>query len=433
MRTWRAGGRAHARRSAGTARTPRAHTPQPLRPTPRPHPAPPAPVPPVTYLRHRLASFSSSFSSSPGEGAARSPISGADTALPARRDRCSRGGRVGGHRHLPDASPGSPTASLRPSPRCCFVISCPSCDTRRPLYGNLKGTFTSAAAGPAGTPGGLRAPPVLACPPSERSNRGITGRAGTVRKDGLRSWRLRDPLLVYGRGGSPLLEEAEKQQQRQKIQNSKKKNKNKIRRKNPLFVSDRGGADSARAGSMRWSPPPRLTPPVGSEAIPPSRPVAPAAPDSRLPTAGSVPSCCEEPLLGMCAGRCNTASKQPALTGRRREDADNSGSLWFPAHPAARLQPPGARGRPAAAPRSSGCCSACGAEVGFVPCSPPAPRIWDQGAEAHSLRGPTAGLTMRRGLSGFYLWEVPVGGPQILLPNRWHRVSVGDQVQGFRG
>lgn len=33
---------------------------------------------------------------------------------------------------------------------------------------------------------------------------------------------------------------------------------------------------------MGWSLPPRLTPPVGSEAISPSRPVAPAAPDSRL-------------------------------------------------------------------------------------------------------------------------------------------------------
>ncbi|XP_041333382.1 translation initiation factor IF-2-like [Pyrgilauda ruficollis] len=229
----------------GTPRIPRAHTPRnPSAHTPRPHPAPPAPVPPVTYLRHRLASFSSSFSSSPGEGAARSPISGADTALPARRDRCSRGGRVGGHRHLPDASPGSPTASLRPSPRCCFVISCPSCDTRRPLYGNLKGTFTSAAAGPAGTPGGLRAPAVLACPPSgtslpspggcapcsyrpllkaKRNNRGITGRAGTMRKDGPRSWRLRDPVLVYGRGGSPVLEEAEKQQQQQNPKQPKEK------------------------------------------------------------------------------------------------------------------------------------------------------------------------------------------------------------------
>lgn len=39
---------------------------------------------------------------------------------------------------------------------------------------------------------------------------------------------------------------------------------------------------SARAGSMWWSLPPRLTPPVGSEAILPSRPIAPPAPDSRL-------------------------------------------------------------------------------------------------------------------------------------------------------
>ncbi|XP_074394785.1 uncharacterized protein LOC141728729 [Zonotrichia albicollis] len=269
MRTWRAGGRAHARRSAGTPRTPRALIARnPSAHTPRPRPAPPAPVPPVTYLRHRLASFSSSFSSSPGEGAARSPISGADTALPARRDRCSRGGRVGGHRHLPDASPGSPTASLRPSPRCCFVISCPSCDTRRPLYGNLKGTFTSAAAGPA-----------------ERNNRGITGRAGTVRKDGPRSWRLRDPVLVCGRGGSPVLEEAEKLQQKNSKTTKRKIKIIEIRRENSLFVSDCGGADvsgSARAGPMRWSLPPRLTPPVGSEAISPSRPVAPPAPDSRL-------------------------------------------------------------------------------------------------------------------------------------------------------
>lgn len=80
---------------------------------------------------------------------------------------------------------------------------------------------------------------------------------------------------------------------------------------------------SARAGSMRWSLPPRLTPPVGSEAISPSRPVAPPAPDSR----GSVPSCWKEPLLGMCAGHCNATSEQPALTERKREDADNS--PWF--------------------------------------------------------------------------------------------------------
>lgn len=39
---------------------------------------------------------------------------------------------------------------------------------------------------------------------------------------------------------------------------------------------------SARAGSMQWSLPPRLTSPVGSEAISPSRPVAPPAPDSRF-------------------------------------------------------------------------------------------------------------------------------------------------------
>lgn len=107
----------------------------------------------------------------------------------------------------------------------------------------------------------------------------------------------------------------------------------------------------------------------------------------------------------------------------------SSGSPRLPAHPAARR----VRGRPAAAPCSSGCCSACGAEVGFIPCSPSAPRIWDQGAEAHSLHGPTAGLTTHRGLSGFSLWEVPPAGPQILLPNWRHPISVGDQVQGFRG
>ncbi|XP_064277749.1 uncharacterized protein LOC135301516 [Passer domesticus] len=158
------------------------------------------------------------------------------------------------------------------APRTCRAASPPP-PTRRVLPG-VRGKRRSVLP-PRGKQRDAGAAP-------ERNKRGITGRAGTVRKDGPRSWRLRDPLLVYGRGGSPLLEEAEKQQQQQKIQNNKKKNKNKIRRKNPLFVSDRGGADSARAGSMRWSPPPRLTPPLGSEAIPPSRPVAPPAPDSRL-------------------------------------------------------------------------------------------------------------------------------------------------------
>lgn len=146
----------------------------------------------------------------------------------------------------------------------------------------------------------------------------------------------------------------------------------------------------------------------------------------RLPTAASVPSCWKEPLLGMCAAHCNTtSSSQPSQKGKGKMPTipRGSGSPWFPAYLAARPQPPGVRGRPAAAPRSSGCCSACGAEVGFIPCSPPAPRIWDEGAEAHPLHGPTAGLTTRRGFSGFSPWKVPAGGPQILLSN-WRHTSV---------
>lgn len=138
----------------------------------------------------------------------------------------------------------------------------------------------------------------------------------------------------------------------------------------------------------------------------------------------------------MCAATATLpAGSQPSQKGKGKMPTipPGSGSPRFPAHSAARPQPPGMRGRPAAAPRSSGCCSACGAEVGFIPCSPPAPRIWDQGAAAHSLHGPTTGLATRRGLSRFSPWKVPAGCPQILLSNWWHHVSVGDQVQGFKG
>lgn len=73
---------------------------------------------------------------------------------------------------------------------------------------------------------------------------------------------------------------------------------------------------SARAGLMRWSLPPLLTPPVGSEAISPSRPVAPPAPDSRLCAElleGAVPRDVRWPLQhyqqagsphGKAKGRC---------------------------------------------------------------------------------------------------------------------------------
>ncbi|XP_053834303.1 uncharacterized protein LOC128807759 [Vidua macroura] len=73
--------------------------------------------------------------------------------------------------------------------------------------------------------------------PPERNNRGIIGRAGTVRKDGPRSRRLRDPVLLCGRGGSPVLEEAEKQHQKKKSKTTKRKIKIKeIRRKKKTRV-----------------------------------------------------------------------------------------------------------------------------------------------------------------------------------------------------
>lgn len=69
---------------------------------------------------------------------------------------------------------------------------------------------------------------------------------------------------------------------------------------------------SARAESMRWSLPPRLTPPVGIEAISPSRPVAPPAPDSRL---------CAELLEGAAARdvRCPLQHYQQAASLHRKE------------------------------------------------------------------------------------------------------------------
>lgn len=204
MRTWRAGGRAHARRSAGTrgGPGPSVSPPTPLiqnmarPPTPPPPPhhprggwgggseQPPAPVPPVTYLRERplLRRFSSSFSSSsPGDaGATGSPISGfapSARAPAGRGDRCRRSGAAGGpgpgregrrrrgcgyrggeHR-CPAASQPPRAPLMLPSPQCCFIISCPSCDTRRPrslwkLKGDFHVTTTNAATGPSGTPHG---------------------------------------------------------------------------------------------------------------------------------------------------------------------------------------------------------------------------------------------------------------------------------------
>ncbi|XP_064512648.1 basic proline-rich protein-like [Pseudopipra pipra] len=162
------GGRARTRPAlrGDTAGTPRTHPPS-ASPPRTPRPAPPAPVPPVTYLRHWLSfsSFSSSSSSPPrGKVPPAAPSAGRTPRSRRAETGAAGAGGSGGTTAYPAASPGSPTASLPSSPRCCFVISCPSCDTRRPLYGNLKGTSTSAA-GPAGTPGGLRAPAVPACPP----------------------------------------------------------------------------------------------------------------------------------------------------------------------------------------------------------------------------------------------------------------------------
>ncbi|XP_041908385.1 uncharacterized protein LOC121676217 [Corvus kubaryi] len=300
MRTWRAGGRAHARRSAGTPRTPRTHTPRILSPhTPRPRPAPRAPRPgPAGNLPPPLARLLLLLLLLLLLPRVRCRPRVPSAGRTPRSRRAETGAAGAGGSGGAATSPGSPTASLRPSPRCCFVISCPSCDTRRPLYGNLKGTFTSAAAGPAGTPGGLRAPPVPACLPSapslpspggcafasyrpllkasccacfffhyyyyyyyyyllfirvalvfgfgfffpfspslsaEGNNRGITGRAGTVREDGPRSWRLRDPVLVCGRGGSRVLEAAEKTKKNPKQPKEKKKRKTGGK---SLFVSD---------------------------------------------------------------------------------------------------------------------------------------------------------------------------------------------------
>lgn len=205
MRTWRAGGRAHARRSAGTRGGPgpsvssppptpytkHGATAHPTTTTPPPpggvrggSEQPPAPVPPVTYLRERplLRRFSSS-SSSPGDaGATGSPIQRVRPICPrsrrARRQvqaersggraRAGAGGEGrrrrgcgyrGGEHRCPAASQPPRAPLMLPSPQCCFIISCPSCDTRRPrslwkLKGDFHVTTTNAATGPSGTPHG---------------------------------------------------------------------------------------------------------------------------------------------------------------------------------------------------------------------------------------------------------------------------------------
>lgn len=60
-------------------------------------------------------------------------------------------------------------------------------------------------------------------------------------KDGPRSWRLRDPVLICGRRGSRVLEAAEKKKTNPKqIKSPKQPKEKKINKaeKNPLFVSD---------------------------------------------------------------------------------------------------------------------------------------------------------------------------------------------------
>ncbi|XP_030336949.1 WAS/WASL-interacting protein family member 1-like isoform X2 [Strigops habroptila] len=67
----------------------------------------------------------------------------------------SRGGGVPLPRRLPERFP--------PSAQRCFIISCPSCDARRPLYGNLKGTFMRRRTPPNGpTESKRRAAPLTA-------------------------------------------------------------------------------------------------------------------------------------------------------------------------------------------------------------------------------------------------------------------------------
>lgn len=175
-----------------------------------------------------------------------------------------------------------------------------------------------------------------------------------------------------------------------------------------------------------------LTPPVGSEAISPSRPVAPSAPDSRL---------CAELLEGAAPGdvRWPLQRYQQAASPQRRGKARCRQFPVVRAAPASpRVPPPG---------RSRRGCGAGRRQRRAAPAAvPPAVLKWVLLPALHQPPGfgirelkltrsavPPPGWQRVGGSRDFPPWKVPAEGPRILLPKWWYHVSVGGQVQGFKG